>query len=801
MPSEKRKRVTSKDRTTSGSSKVKSARSKTSAPSSKIGRSKPQKGLQQKTPQKLLKASLAKTQASTHATKTPVKTQVMPPKVPSKSTSKVNTVSAVNKPRKIGLGRSALRGKKEGASLKKSPETQPKTIIARRGLSGLVAKLIAGEGQQQFTFNAVEALESLIDAGQYGLAISVSSQVCSQLAGDPREHLFKSYKLFCSMATFGEVSVTVKLLARQKALVDGSGSALEDTIRAAVLLARAKIYGVAVGCLPDTALNDAKQILVIEFERALESGYISLAVSVGLEIVRLHLHSPYADPVSGSAILKNLLELASDGAISDDLRFDISRSIYYLPESTSKWSGIAISEEELRAQARMMDPLTHALVELAAIRKDGAPTQEAFEALEKAYQVCVEQGHLLGGFEIAYRLALASHARQHVARSERWYKAAEECAKLGKFRHGQLSSLLGLYQCSLLDSGTQYGAERQLNIITTLESHAECELGLATVGLNLSAIFQTSGQYKKGEEFSRKLEIFFNERGLLKQAGQAAFSEGACSAGLGDWVAAYDAWKRAMSYDVQAGDEISAAERKGAMAQAIAMDEFSKSKTISPEGMKNVRELLDSASRALATTVSNPEHIKAEAKILQTYAQLSIIGQVPIEGLKHLQRARNLYVALEMSREAALMDALSGLALLEVAKRGSPQMYEEAGHSLQRALNYFSLIEHTPIRWKIKYYLALSAYFHSQTKPRDEDKIQWRATAAEWLRDALADSELVRRGEVSHAASGESDFSPGLGPEAMDPLKVVLGLVPGAALGGKRSKTTSIKKRAPRQLH
>jgi tetratricopeptide (TPR) repeat protein len=449
----------------------------------------------------------------------------------------------------------------------------------------------------------------------------------------------------------------------------------------------------------------------------------------------------------------------------------------------------------------MMDPLTQALVELAAIRKDGVPTQESFEALEYAYQVCLDQGHLLAGFEIAYRLAIASQARQHVARSERWYKAAEECAKKGKFRHGELSSLLGVYQCSLLDSGTPYGAEKQRAIISTLESHIECELGLATVGLNLSAIFQTSGQYKKGEEFSRKLEVFFNERGLLKQAGQAAFSEGACSAGLGDWTAAYDGWKRAMSYDVQAGDEISAAERKGAMAQAIAMDEFSKSKTISPEGMKNVRELLDSASRALATTVSNPEHIKAEAKILQTYAQLSIIGQVPVEGLKHLQRARNLYLALEMSREAALMDALSGLALLEVAKRGSPQMYEEAGHSLQRALNYFSLVEHTPIRWKIKYYLALSAYFHSQTKPRDEDKMQWRATAAEWLRDALADSELVRRGEVSHAAHGESDFSPGLGPEAMDPLKVVLGLVPGAALAGKRTKGGISKKRVPRQLH
>jgi hypothetical protein len=79
--------------------------------------------------------------------------------------------------------------------------------------------------------------------------------------------------------------------------------------------------------------------------------------------------------------------------------------------------------------------------------------------------------------------------------------------------------------------------------------------------------------------------------------------------------------------------------------------------------------------------------------------------------------------------------------------------------------------------------------------------MQWRATAAEWLRDALADSELVRRGEVSHAAHGESDFSPGLGPEAMDPLKVVLGLVPGAALAGKRTKGGISKKRVPRQLH
>ena len=676
-----------------------------------------------------------------------------------------------------------------------------KSSLSRGRLCELIAKLVAGEGTKPLTFNAVEALETLLDAGQYGLAISLASQVSTQLAGDPREQLFKSYKLFASMATFGEVSVNVKLLARQKAMVDGSGCSLEDSIRATMLLARSKIYGVAVGCLPDAALNEAKQLLIGEFERSLDDGLVGIAVAVGLEIVRLHLHSPFQDQVSGAAVLKTLLELAGDGSISDDLRFDISRSIFYLPESTSKWSGLAIDGEQLKSQAGMMDPLTQALVELATIRKDGAPSPEAFDALESAYTVCVHQGHLLGGFEIAYRLAMASQARQHIARSVRWYRAAQECATIGKFRHGQLSSTLGLYQCSLLEGRSSSAVNQQDKIVSELEEHAECELGLATAGLNLSAIFQTTGDYKKGEGFSKMLERFFRERGLLKQAGQAAFSEGACSAGLGDWGAAYKAWKRAMSYDVQAGDEISAAERKGAMAQAIAMEEFSKCKMISPEGMVRVRELLDSASQALAATVSNPEHIRAEAKILQTYAQLSIIGQVPVEGLKHLQRARNLYLALEMSREGALMDALSGLALLEVAKRGSPQMYEEAGHSLQRALSFFSSVEHTPIRWKIKYYLALASYFHSQTKPREEDKLQWRSTAAEWLRDALSDCELVRRGETSHAGAGESDFSPGLGPEAMDPLKVVLGLVPGGAIREKRSKGTSTKRRVPRQLH
>lgn len=678
------------------------------------------------------------------------------------------------------------------------------TEVRRGDLPTIVDHLTAGKDGRELTCNLVDVLELLLDAGQNTLCTSLASQAAATLGGDSRKHLFDAYRYFSGISIFGSVSSSIKKIARAKALVDGTGASLEDSIRVGMLLARAKIHGVAVSCLSEIQLQEARSSLAIEFERAIEAKLVKVALAVGLDILRLHLHGPQPDPVSAAAISKVLLELASDCSVRDEQRFDLHRNLFYLPTQTTGWSGISISEEVIRQQAHELGVLTEALVELATLRRDGSFEEGRVDALEAAYAVCQSNGHILGAFEIAYRLAAKSLSDHHLVRAERWYRAAHDNALLGGFMHGRYSSLLGLYQCSLFDTVSASGSEIHAKVLRDLEAAASSEIGMATVGLSVGATFQTSGKYRQGEEFLRGVEQFFYERSLVKLCAQAAFSAGACCAGGGDWDGAYSSWKRSMEYELQLGDEIGIAEKRGAMAQAIAMQEFSKTRTISEAGMIQVRELLDGASELLAETVSSPDHIRAEAKILQCYAQLSIIGQVPVEALKHLQRARNLYLALEMPRETALMDALSGLALLEVAKKGSPQMYEEAGLSLQRALQFFSSADHIAIRWKIKYYLALASYFHSQTKTRDEDKFHWRAAAAEWLRGALADSELVRGGVLGAGRGAESDFSPGLGAEAMDPLKVVLGITPRPAAKKKRKKSTekvSLKRRSFGQVH
>jgi hypothetical protein len=56
---------------------------------------------------------------------------------------------------------------------------------------------------------------------------------------------------------------------------------------------------------------------------------------------------------------------------------------------------------------------------------------------------------------------------------------------------------------------------------------------------------------------------------------------------------------------------------------------------------------------------------------------------------------------------------------------------------------------------------------------------RWRQMAIGWLKSAERDVQLLTlEGGMPRAGSGEGDFSSGLRPDVLDPLKQVLGLAP-----------------------
>jgi hypothetical protein len=215
------------------------------------------------------------------------------------------------------------------------------------------------------------------------------------------------------------------------------------------------------------------------------------------------------------------------------------------------------------------------------------------------------------------------------------------------------------------------------------------------------------------------------------------------------------------------------------------MEDYSKTSSISAESMVKIKELLAIADCAAATTAHAIEGVRTRAKVLQTHAQLCMIAREPVDAVKHLSSARELYDQRGLARDVALADALIGLAVLEVAKLKGGSLYEEAAAALQRALDFFENTQHAHIRWKLKYYLAIAAFMSSGTKRRSEQREHWVRTASAWLSGAMSDVSQVK----ATGAEGvpDLDFSPGLGAHALEALAVVL-----------RRASRSMRPRVPR---
>jgi hypothetical protein len=686
----------------------------------------------------------------------------------------------------------------------------PVEQICRATLPSLISALQDLQADTACSWNVVDATEVLMDAGQYLLARKLSARVADLLESDGRGRLFTAYALFCEMMSTGVVRANLRAIERTRSLLFEGGHSVPDLVRGGVLLARAKVFGVAVGCLPDIELAEARSLLSLEYDRATADGHHELAFSVALELAKLHIHAPFPDRASAKALLWVLKTQYVDLPIRGDLRFDLERLLYQVDVNAGEGKEAPSSEKrpshlqvmtflQLEEFARELGPLSVALAHLAQSRSHFHHDPSAAERLERAYDVFTHNGFLLGAFEISYKRGSVALAEQHVAKAERCFRGGHDHATVGGFMHAAVTSVLGLYQCAVVNGSTD-GARKW---ISAMMSMRRTELAQGTIGLSLVAAHQLLGDFREGQKIAASLEKFFTERGLAPQASHAAFAQGACAAGIGDWGGAERAWQRSLRLDEQRGDVLSSTDRRAAVAQAITMREFLRDRVVSTVTMAKVHKFLQEAQDGIAAVSVGPELIRTEAKLLQTRAQLCIVAQQPVEALKFLNHARLRYVALNAQRECALVDSMSGLALLEVGKLRNAQIYDEASAALHRALEFFDSKEQLAIRWKLKYYLCVAAYMNSQSKPKEEDRYHWRATAAAWLRDALNDVGAMQLGEGAlNAIQLEGDFSPGLKPEVLEPLKKVMGLDTSLVRVKKsRNEERARSRRVARQMH
>ena len=344
----------------------------------------------------------------------------------------------------------------------------------------------------------------------------------------------------------------------------------------------------------------------------------------------------------------------------------------------------------------------------------------------------------------------------------------------GGFLYGRGVALLGAFQSVAMSGDTEAAKKLSKELLGLCKR----PLFLGAFGLNVVAALQLVGDLSSATRLATTCEKNFIKIGVPSLAGQASFMLGASHAESGKWRLARGAWKRALTCDELRRSHISACDKRAALAQAVAMVDFSERGELSHATLGEIDRLRSVSEKSLIPFGSSSAALVALARSLHVHAQLDILAKRSVDALKSLSKAREIFAQLGLGKEVALSDALNGLALLEASKDRGSDIVEEAVAALHRSLDYFAAQGSTRLLWKLHYYLTVAGVMRSQLASDAMVRERWRQMAIGWLKSAERDVQLLTlEGGMPRAGSGEGDFSPGLKPEVLEPLKQVLGLV------------------------
>jgi tetratricopeptide (TPR) repeat protein len=430
------------------------------------------------------------------------------------------------------------------------------------------------------------------------------------------------------------------------------------------------------------------------------------------------------------------------------------------------------SDEALRAEGRAVGGLAPALAELAIARR---AEEVSVEHLEQAADLLESHQFLSGAFEASFLLATTALDRGHNVIGERYCRRALDLSERGGFVHGSLVALVGLFQSASIAESADELQRRCEAIVERLGS----ELALGSSGLNAAAAQQIVGDVDGAAATARRCEQLFGRHGLFGYQAQALGIVGTCEAHKGRWDKAGVAWSKALQLDEQRHAFIQACERRGLVVQAWVMHDMTSLGHLSEKTIERAESMLVKAEQGAERLGDVPEAVQARARLQSVHAQLCVMSQQHVKALRHLSGARSLFQSLGAEYDVALVDAFTGLSMIEVGKTAAPNLLEEAVLTLQRSFQFFSSPAYPPVRWKVLYYLALAGVYVSNNQSDPLERAKWRDLALGWLRAAEQDLKVVQNGESSPVAAGmgaQTEFSPGLKPEALDSLRRALGV-------------------------
>jgi hypothetical protein len=315
--------------------------------------------------------------------------------------------------------------------------------LCRDFVPELIRVVEQGGDESGVSWNVVESLELLLDAGAFKDAHALASSVVGMLGDDRRNRLFQAYIQLCDLIQGAPLQLAIERIEALFIEIEHGGFSHNDRCWSGIVLARALAIGVYTHALPEAELLRARTILSLEFSRGLTESSALTHIKVGLELARTYAHCPKPELPAARELLSRLASLCDSHGISPDIAFDVFRLLHHVGGEES------CPAERLRALAHPLGGVARGLAELVIARGEAKLSTSATSSLEKALVLFQESSYRSGEFEALIALATSSAECEHHAKASRLFSQADIVATAGGFMYGRGLALLGLFNSAV----------------------------------------------------------------------------------------------------------------------------------------------------------------------------------------------------------------------------------------------------------------------------------------------------------------------------------------------------------------
>ncbi len=609
-----------------------------------------------------------------------------------------------------------------------------------------------------YSWNVVESLEVLFDAGQLAIARSLARSIQELLLHDSRARLFVAYEALAGIVIEGDLTNNLSTIERVHHEIYTQGHSDADRMRISLVRARALGLGVAMKGLPESELMSARSLIEQQYLHAISRKRRDVALITGVELIKVYLYAPKPEVIAADGILRQLEAESLSCEAHPDLLCDIARFRYHINVARGADTDPIVAANELRRELRPFGALASALGELTIARVAGARLDR--DALEQTLEIFEQSRHSAALCEATLLLAGQSATKHHYARAQRFFTRALESSQEGGSCYVTLLSLFGLFQSAWAGGG--FGESKI--VLRQVAALLRNQLCLSAFGLNAVAAYQLTRQYEEGERLATRCLRAIKQgtaiSGIRDQALQLLAS---CLAARGQWQSAAKVYGEAADSAVRQRSIALGCERRLEMIQASVMHVAQTLKSLPTAECQALLGRLLEVEQQLSLVGALEEVLLLRARLEQVRSQVVLAARDFVTGVKHLGSARELYVKTGQMREVAVVDGCLGVALLEVGRAQGGAVLDEASGALQRSLEFFDVLGCSQVAWKLRFFLASGAAIRAGVESDQARRLMWQELSLSWLDGALADHQAAVEAQAqAEMAVWDNEFAPHL---------------------------------------